>query len=82
MVMTDRLDRFDVGLWGGNLIFVILLETHLVSRPLVFFIGPLVTLPCIYLIAPSVPPKRWGRASIVTILISVAGYLMTKYVFK
>jgi ABC-type enterobactin transport system permease subunit len=82
MSVANRFDRFDAGQWAGNLIFVILLESHLVSRPLVFFIGPLATLICIYLIAPRVPAKRWGRACIVAVSISVAGFLLTRYVFR
>jgi hypothetical protein len=82
MAMATRFDRFDVGQCVGALIFVILLESHMVPRPLVFFIGPLVTLLCIYLIARPVPSERLWRASVIAISISCAGFLLTRYVFR
>jgi hypothetical protein len=74
--------REDVGSWVGVLLCIILLESHAVSRPLVFLIAPFVVLLCLLVIAFPIRGKRLQRVSIAATAVSVAGFLLARYVLR
>jgi hypothetical protein len=82
MANDSRLDRLDIAQWVGNLLWIIMLESHLLSRPFVFLVGPLVVLLCMFVIGSPIPFRRLQRASLIAVLLSVGGFLLTKYVFR
>jgi len=53
--------RADIASWVGTALWIVLLESHIISRPLVFLLGPLLMLLCILLIASPVAANRWRR---------------------
>jgi hypothetical protein len=74
--------RADIATWVGTLLWIILLESHATSRPLAFLLGPFVALICFVVIAAPIPAERWRRMSLLSGVVSVAGFLLTKYVFR
>ena len=73
--------RFDVAQWVGTLLWIILLESHVISRPLVFLLGPFVLMVCFLVIASPIPATRLRRTLLFAVTVSVGGFLLTKYVF-
>ena len=49
---------------------------------LVFLLGPFVTLSCMFLIASPIPPNRRQRLFLLTTVMSGAGFLLTRHVFR
>jgi len=75
-------DRLDIAQWVGTLLWITLLESHVISRPLVFLLGPFVVLLCMVLIASPLDSRRLRRTCVITGLLSIGGFLLTRYVFK
>jgi FtsH-binding integral membrane protein len=75
-------EHVDIASWVGTALWIILLESHIISRPLVFLLGPLVMLSCIFIIASPIPPNRRRRLFLFAAVTSVAGFLLTEYVFR
>jgi ABC-type enterobactin transport system permease subunit len=76
-----KLERVDVATYGGVLIWLILLETHLLSRPITFLLGPLIIVILFYLLVPSVSADRWRSVLVAAAVASVLGYVLTRYIF-
>jgi nitrate reductase gamma subunit len=72
--------RGDVGSWAGVLLCIILLESHLISRPLVFLLAPFVVLLPSLVIAP-IRGKRLRLVCLAAVTCSVVGFALAKYVF-
>ena len=79
-MMIDENDRRNIAQWVATLLLIIVLESHVISRPIVFLLGPFVILISIYVARVSI--QRWQRAWLIAALISTAGFLLTRYVFK
>ena len=83
---TDQNDeqdwtRGDIGSWVGVLLCIILLESHLISRPLVFLLAPFVVL----LPSLAITPIRGKRLRLVcfsAVTCSAVGFVLAKYVFR
>jgi len=81
--MADEQDwtRGDIGLWVGVLLCIILLESHVISRPLMFLIAPFVVLiPSLAL--ESIRGKRLRFACLAAVACSVVAFLLARYVFR
>jgi hypothetical protein len=74
--------RADVAQWIGTALVIIMLESHVMSRPLVFLFGPFVILLCMVLIAWPLPTRGLRRGCFIAVLFSVVGFLLTRYVFR
>ncbi len=73
--------RGGVGSWVGVLLCIILLESHLISRPLVFLLAPFVVLLPALAIAP-IRGKRLRFVCLSAVTCSVVGFVLAKYVFR
>jgi len=73
--------RGDVGSWVGMLLCIILLESHVISRPLVFLFAPFVALLPSLVIAP-IRGKRLRLVCLAAVTCSVVGFLLARYVFR
>jgi hypothetical protein len=73
--------RGDVGSWVGVLLCIILLESQLISRPLVFLLAPFVVLLPSLVIAP-IRGKRLRLVCLAAVTCSVVGFVLAKYVFR
>lgn len=62
------------------LLFIVLLESHIVSRAVAFLLGPLVIWLCLFAASP-VARGRWRRTLPLAVLVSALGYLLIGYVF-
>jgi len=82
--MPDERDwsREDIGSWVGVLLCIILLESNAISRPLVFLVAPFVVLLCTIVIGFPVRGLRLRLVCLASILVSVVGFLLAKYVFR
>jgi hypothetical protein len=80
--MSDnaRSERFDLAQLIGVILCVAILD--LVSRPIGYLLCPIAFLICIYVIAPSAFAHRWRRTCTMAAVISITGYLLTRYVFR
>jgi hypothetical protein len=74
--------RVDIATWVGTVLWIIMIESHVMSRPLVFLFGPFVALFCFLAIASPIPAKRRWRMSLLAAVVSVVGFLFTRYVFR
>ena len=74
--------RADIASWVGIALWIILLESHIISRPLVFLLGPLLVVCCILLFTWRVPANRLQRLLTFAAIVSIGGLLLTKYVFR
>ena len=79
-VMIDENHRRDIARWVGVLLWIIGLESHVVGRPIVFLLGPFVLLILTYVARVRV--RKWQRTWLTTALLCLAGFLLTKFVFK
>ena len=77
----QRWTRGDVGSWVGVLLCIILLESHVVSRPLVFLLAPFVVLLPSLAIEP-IRGKRLRFVCLAAVTCSVVGFGLAKYVFR
>ena len=73
--------RGDIGSWVGVLLCIILLESHVISRPLVFLLAPLVVLIPSLIIAP-IRGKRLRLVCLAAVTCSVVGFVLARYVFR
>jgi hypothetical protein len=73
--------RSDVGQWVGTLLWIIILESHVTSRSLAFLVGPFVVLASIAVIAFPIQRKKLRNVGLLTVAISIGGYVLTRYVF-
>ena len=73
--------RGDIGSWVGVLLCIILLESHLISRPLVFLLAPFVVLLPSLAIAP-IRGRRLQLVCLSAVACSVVGFILAKYVFQ
>lgn len=76
----DNAGRLDIAQYAGILLFIVLLESHVVSRAVAFLLGPLVVWLCLFVASP-VARGRWRRTLPLAILVSAVGYLLVHYVF-
>src|ERR1700693_5496317 len=53
--------RLDIAQWIGTLLWIVLLGSHVISRPLVFLLGPVVMLLCTFLIGSPIDSQRLRR---------------------
>src|ERR1700722_12728410 len=79
--LLSRFDRVDIATYVGALLWVAMLESHYLPRPLVFFIGPFAILACFYFLVPSVSRERWQSVISLAAVASILGYLLTRFVF-
>jgi hypothetical protein len=75
-------DRSTVAQYVGTVLFIVLLETHVVSRPTAFLLGPWIICLCLFVAAPSNFRSRWRRIVLVAGAAAAMGFLVTRYVFK
>lgn len=73
--------RGDLGSWVGVLLCITLLESHLISRPLLFLLAPFVVLLPSLAIAP-VRGKRLRLVCFSAVTCSVVGFVLATYVFR
>jgi hypothetical protein len=80
---TERgyFDRSTVAQYVGTVLFIVLLETHVVSRPIAFLLGPWIVCLCLLVAAPSNFSTKWRRTVLVAGVASGLGFLVTRYVF-
>lgn len=78
--MIDENDRRDIAQWTAVLFLIVLLESHMVSRPIVFLVGPSVVLISIYIVRARI--QRWKLVWLTAAVVSIAGFLLTRYVFR
>jgi len=76
--MIDENDRGNIASWTAVLLLIVLLESHIVRRPVVFLVGPFVVLIFVYIARAPIKKVAWLAAA----LISIAGFLLTRYVFR
>ena len=76
-----KVGRVDVATYLGMFIWIVMLESHWLPRPIVFLLGPFLVLGCIYLLGPSLTADRWRSAFFLAVTISVLGFVLTRYVF-
>ena len=74
--------RKDIAQWVGTILWIVLLESHVISRPLVFLFGPFIMLLSFVTIAFPVPRKRLRQICLGAVAMSIGGFLLTKYVFR
>ena len=75
-------DRSTVAQYVGTVLFIVLLETHVVSCWIAFLLGPWIICVCLlFVAAPSNFRIRWRRTVLVAGAASALGFLMTQYVF-
>ena len=81
--MADEQDwtRGDIGSWVGVLLCIILLESRVISRPLVFLIAPFVVLIPSLALEP-IRGKRLRFVSLAAVACSIVGFLLARYVFR
>jgi hypothetical protein len=68
-----------VAQYVGALLFIAILESHLVSRPVAFLVGPFVVWICLFLASPS--GRGMWRTLALAALASSLGYLLMRFVF-
>jgi len=73
--------RGDVGSWVGVLLCIILLESHVIPRPLVFLLAPFVVLLPSLAIEP-IRGKRLRLVCLAALTCSVVAFVLAKYVFR
>jgi len=76
-----KFERADVATYMGVLILITTLESHVLPRPLVFFLGPFLFLLLFYLLVPSISTERWRHLFFLTAICSLLGFLLMRYVF-
>ena len=74
--------REDVAQWIGTILWIILLESHVISRPLVFLFGPFIVFVCFVTIGFPIRGKRLRQLCLFSVATSIGGFLVTKYVFR
>ena len=74
--------RADIAQWIGTLLWIVLLESHVISRPLVFLFGPFIVLLSFVTVACPIPRKRLRHICLFAVATSAGGFLLTKYVFR
>ena len=74
--------RPDIAQWVGTLLWIIMLESHVISRPLVFLFGPFLVLICFVVIAFPIQRKRLRNACLLAAAVYIGGFILTRYVFR
>jgi hypothetical protein len=74
-------DSSTVAQYVGIVLFIVLLETHVVSRPIAFLLGPWIICLCLFVAASSGFRTKWRRLILIAGAASALGYLITRYVF-
>ena len=77
-----HMDRLTIGQYVGTLLWIVLLETRVVSRPMSFLLGPWLICGCFLVADPSRFRQKWGRDLLLSGALSVLGYLVTKLVLR
>jgi hypothetical protein len=72
--------RLDIAQYLGALIAIIMLESHIVSRVVVFTLAPFVFWFCLFVASP-VARGRWRRTLPLAAAASVLGYFLARFVF-
>lgn len=83
---TNQLDeqrwtRGDLGSWLGVLLCIVFLESHVITRPLVFLVAPFVVLIPSLALEP-VRGKRLQFVCLAAVACSAVGFLLARYVFR
>ena len=66
----------------GTLLFVVAIETGLVSRPVAFLVGPFLVWFCMLVAAPAELRTKWKRTLFIAAACSAIGYLIFRYVVR
>jgi hypothetical protein len=74
--------RDDIAQWVGTILWIVFLESHVISRPLVFLCGPFIMLSSFVIIAFPIRGKRLRQVGLFSVATSIGGFLLTKYVFR
>jgi hypothetical protein len=74
--------RVDIAQWVGTALWIILIESHVISRPLVFRFGPFIMLLSFFVIASPIAAKKWQRMCLLAAGVAVVGFLLTRFVFR
>jgi hypothetical protein len=76
-------DKLTIAQYAGMLFFIVALETRVVSRPVIFLVGPFVVWLGLFLAAP--PPmrrERWRRSLLIAAMCSIFLYAIGPYISK
>jgi positive regulator of sigma E activity len=74
--MKSRLNRFDLALGVGTLLYLVILETRLIARPWVFLVGPFVVMLCFYFLCPTISKAKWWRIFLFAGVVAIVGFLL------
>lgn len=74
------LNRSMVAQYVGVFAWVVVLETHVVSIPVAFLLGPCIVCICLLLVEPIKFRLRWRRILLITGAASAAGYVITSLI--
>ena len=79
--MTSEKDkiRLDIAQYMGTLLAIVMLESHIVSRLVVFILAPFVFWLCLFVASP-VARGRWRRTLPLAAAASILGYLFARFV--
>jgi len=72
--------RLDIAQYVGTLLAIVMLESRLASRAVVFLLAPFVFWLCLFVASP-VARSRWRRTLPLAALVSLLAYLLMRYVF-
>ena len=75
------MNRLTIAQYVGIAIVIVMLETHAVSRPVTFLLGPYIIWVCMIVTAPPELRRRWPLALLIAAILSVLGFALTRYVF-
>jgi hypothetical protein len=76
--MIDKDDWGNILQWVVIFLLIVLLESHAVNRPIVYLVGPLLVLAVNRMVGVPIHKLAWVAAA----LVSIAGFLLTTYVFR
>jgi hypothetical protein len=68
-------DRSTVGQYVATVLFIVLIETHVVSRPMAFLLGPWIVCLCLFVAAASKFRTKWRH----TVLIAGAASALASW---
>lgn len=78
---TDRHNDWSViAQWAATILAIVLLESHIVSRPFAYSVAPLISLVLIAIVRPTILRNKLFWA--LTICASVGGFLWAKYLLR
>jgi len=81
---TDKVyfNRSTIAQYIGTVLFIVLLESHVVSRPIAFLLGPWIICLCLLIAALSDFRTKWRRLLLIAGTASALGYLITRCLFS